>query len=206
MYTFEKIQEEDNKDIVRIMAEAFDDGTQLHTDEEAGGPAGYDNGELLKKLLLSCDVRKIKYKGNLLGIFAVKIQKDQGILELFCIDPAQKSNGHGTRIWQEIEKMYTVKTWYTETPDYSVRNRFFLRKEMQIYSDRKEKIWRKLFFLFVFERNGIAFHIGLFVILFCGIVSNRKFMQSSHIKKSTPGKNPLNGFSFISPRKKLYPS
>ena len=152
MYTFEKIQEEDNKDIVRIMAEAFDDDTQLHTDEEAGGPAGYDNGELLKKLLLSCDVRKIKYKGNLLGIFAVKIQKDQGILELFCIDPAQKSNGHGTRIWQEIEKMYTVKTWYTETPDYSVRNRFFYEKKCRFTVIGKKKYGEDCFsYLFLKE-------------------------------------------------------
>lgn len=129
MYSFEKIQEEDYENIIQIMTRAFDDDTQIHTGDKAGGPSGYDNGELLKKLMDSFHARKIKYRGKILGIFALKIEKNQGILELFCIDPSYKSKGHGTKIWHEIEKAYPVKVWYLETPDYSVRNRYFYEKK-----------------------------------------------------------------------------
>lgn len=49
--TFEPIKEQDIETLTTIMKAAFDDDTRMHTDLQADGPKGYDNGSLIRRLL-----------------------------------------------------------------------------------------------------------------------------------------------------------
>ena len=49
--TYKKLEESDIMELTPIMKAAFDMDTKLHTDLEEDGPKGYDNGELLKRLM-----------------------------------------------------------------------------------------------------------------------------------------------------------
>ena len=49
--TYKKLEQGDILELTPIMKAAFDADTRMHTDLEEDGPNGYDNGELLLKLM-----------------------------------------------------------------------------------------------------------------------------------------------------------
>ena len=129
--TYKKLEKSDIPELTPIMKAAFDDDTRLHTDLEEDGPNGYDNGELLKKLMkLKNAESKVIYADDIM-VGGYTIIKDKNIytLDLLFINPVYASKGIGTMVWTDIEKEYNeAETWVLETPDYSKRNHHFYEK------------------------------------------------------------------------------
>ena len=116
------------KELNRLIRQAFDADTSLHTLVTKGGPPGYDNGDLLARLLsdsaLIC--RTVYRQGQLLGFFCLKEKTPTTCeLRLFCVAPTQHNQGLGTAIWQKITNDFPYKSWQVETPEYSARNYYF---------------------------------------------------------------------------------
>ena len=49
--TYKTLEQQDIPELTLIMKAAFDADTKMHTELEEDGPNGYDNGELLQKLM-----------------------------------------------------------------------------------------------------------------------------------------------------------
>lgn len=132
MLQLEKVEENDFELLAGIMKRAFDDDTQMHTPGKEDGPAGYEDGSLLRRLYAEtgCTVGKIIWNQETVGGFAVSESDRRGILELLFLDPDRKDRGIGTNAWEKIHSSFPdIRTWYVETPDYSVRNhRFYTEK------------------------------------------------------------------------------
>lgn len=129
--TYKTLEQSDIPELTPIMKAAFDADTKMHTDLEEDGPNGYDNGELLKKLmrLENAESKVIYADGIIVGGYTIIKEKDIYTLDMLFIDPACASKGIGTKVWKDIEKECTgVKTWMLETPDYSKRNHHFYEK------------------------------------------------------------------------------
>lgn len=129
--TYKALEQSDIQVLTPIMKEAFDTDTKMHTDLKEDGPNGYDNGELLKKMLYldNAESKVIYIDGIVLGGYAIIKNKNVYTLNLLFIDPVYASKGIGTKVWMDIEKEYTeAKTWVLETPDYSKRNHHFYEK------------------------------------------------------------------------------
>ena len=129
--TYKTLEQSDISELTPIMKAAFDADTKMHTDLDEDGPNGYDNGELLKKLMrLENAESKVIYADSIMaGGYTVIKDKDIYTLDMLFIDPDCASKGIGTKVWKYIEKEYTeVKTWMLETPDYSKRNHHFYEK------------------------------------------------------------------------------
>lgn len=129
--TYKKLEQGDISELTPIMKAAFDADTRMHTDLEEDGPNGYDNGELLLKLmrLENAESKVIYADDKMVGGYTVIKDKDIYTLDMLFISPFCASKGIGTRVWQDIEKEYTeAKTWMLETPDYSKRNHHFYEK------------------------------------------------------------------------------
>jgi len=129
--TYKILEQSDIPELTPIMKAAFDTDTRMHTDLEEDGPNGYDNGELLQKLmrLENAESKVIYVDSIMVGGYTIIKEKDIYTLDMLFIDPSCSSRGIGTMVWQDIEKEYTeAKTWMLETPDYSKRNHHFYEK------------------------------------------------------------------------------
>lgn len=127
--TFDPITKDDIAPLTDIMKRSFDSDTKLHTNNEKGGPTGYDNGEFLKKWALESpsESYKILLDNKLIGSFIVFInQNNENYLCNIFIDPNIHNKGIGFKVWKYIESKYpSTKKWTTETPGYSKRNHNF---------------------------------------------------------------------------------
>jgi hypothetical protein len=126
---FEIVTERDVEELTPIMKRAFDEDTQSHLGEKAGGPLGYDNGEFIRKHYLNSKATAYKaYKDNkLIGAVNVFINKNnENYLGNMFVDPLCQDKGIGLIIWRFIERKYpnTIK-WRTDTPGFSKRNHHF---------------------------------------------------------------------------------
>ena len=129
--TYKTLEQQDIPELTLIMKAAFDADTKMHTDLEEDGPNGYDNGELLQKLMCigNAESKVIYADGRMVGEYTVIIDKDAYTLDMLFIDPVCASRGIGTMVWKDMEKNYTeAGTWILETPDYSKRNHHFYEK------------------------------------------------------------------------------
>ena len=129
--TYKKLEESDIQKLTLIMKNAFDADTKMHTEIEEDGPAGYDSGELLLKLmrLKNAESNVIYVDGTMAGAYTITKDKDIFTLDMLFIEPSFASKGIGTMVWREIEQKYNeAKTWLVETPDYSKRNHHFYEK------------------------------------------------------------------------------
>lgn len=129
--TYKTLEQRDISELTPIMKAAFDADTKMHTDLEEDGPNGYDNGELLKKLMYleNTESKVIYADGIIVGGYTIIKDEDIYTLDMLFINPTCASKGIGTKVWKDIEKEYTeAKTWMLETPDYSKRNHHFYEK------------------------------------------------------------------------------
>lgn len=129
--TYKTLEAKDIAELTPIMKAAFDTDTRMHTDLTEDGPAGYDDGELLRKLMgiENAESKVIYADDRMVGEYTIIENKDSYTLDMLFIDPACASRGIGTMVWKDIEKNYTeAKTWTLETPDYSRRNHHFYEK------------------------------------------------------------------------------
>ncbi len=126
---YEKIYSDDYVTLTRIMTSAFDEDTSIHTESKEGGPTGYNDGGLLKKLNENKDFKsyKIIYENNIVGAYTVAIKENNDYsLEMLFISPEYREYHLGTIVWNDIEqKFLNAKRWIVETPDYSKRNHHF---------------------------------------------------------------------------------
>lgn len=130
---YQKIYPVDYKILTKIMTSAFDEDTSMHTDSKEGGPTGYNNGSLIKKLNehQSSESYKIIYQDNIVGAYTVVIKPNaEYILDMLFIDPQYRKDHLGSIVWKDIEQKYAdAKKWIVETPDYSKRNHHFYTKK-----------------------------------------------------------------------------
>lgn len=131
MITYDKIEEDDYNILTQIMIEAFNDDTRMHTDLQSGGPRGYDDGTLIRKLSTQKSYlsQKICIGGQIVGAYVVELGDEEYVLEMLFLNPTIKNAGIGHKVWQHIEDTYSqAKVWKLETPDYSKRNHHFYEK------------------------------------------------------------------------------
>lgn len=130
---YEKIYPVDYEILTRIMTSAFNEDTSMHTDLKEDGPAGYNDGSLLKKLNEheNFESYKIIYQNNIIGAYTVEImQNNEYTLEMLFIDPDYREKHLGAIVWKDIEEKYKdAKKWTVETPEYSKRNHHFYTKK-----------------------------------------------------------------------------
>lgn len=124
-----QMYEKDIENLVPIMKAAFDYDTKIHLGKEAGGPPGYDDGTFLRRWALDKLATSycIYFNSVLIGgvILWINSNNENNLGNLF-IDINYEDKGIGTKVWQEIERMYpNTKVWNTETPIFSHRNHNF---------------------------------------------------------------------------------
>jgi len=112
-----------------IMKKSFDEDVKRHTEDSAGGPNGYDNGDFLIKWYLHKDITAygIYQNERPVGAMALWINgNNKNILENIFIDADLQDHGLGMIIWEFIEENYpNTKKWSTEMPIFSRRNHNF---------------------------------------------------------------------------------
>lgn len=128
-----KIYPVDYEILTRIMTLAFNEDTSIHTNMKEDGPAGYNDGSLIKWLNEhdGFESYKVVYDNNIVGAYTVGIkQNNEYTLEMLFIDPSYRESHLGTIVWKDIEQKYiNAKRWTVETPDYSKRNHHFYTKK-----------------------------------------------------------------------------
>ncbi|WOO37705.1 GNAT family N-acetyltransferase [Anaerocolumna sp. AGMB13020] len=131
--TFRPMESQDIDELTRIAKRAFDEDSKMHTNNEEGGPEGYDDGSFLRKWGLHPDSTafKIYRDEELIGGIVLWIKTDKHhFLGTIFLDAAEENKGVGTKVWQMVEEMYPdTLSWSTETPIFSRRNHnFYINK------------------------------------------------------------------------------
>lgn len=125
----ELLTEAEIGELAPIMTRAFDDDTRRHTDRDAGGPPGYDDGSFLRKyaLDLTSDTYTVRSDTMIIGAAIVFPRgESECFLGNIFIDPAFQDKGVGMEVWRMIQAQYPdVVTWKTETQGFSKRNHHF---------------------------------------------------------------------------------
>ncbi len=127
--TYEKIYPCDYEALTNIMIGAFNEDTAMHTEMEADGPTGYNDGSLIKRLNEheNYESYKVIYEGNIIGAYTIANNyTNEFSLEMLFITPKLRGFHLGSMVWKYIEEKYSnAKLWTVETPDYSIRNHHF---------------------------------------------------------------------------------
>lgn len=111
-----------------LIIAAFNEDTLKHGQGPAGGPPGYDNGQLLAKLQVEEGLlESVYYQEQLVGCYCVQplLGKEKAELRLLCVAVTHQNQGFGQQIWQELEERLPYKRWLVETPAYSIDNQRF---------------------------------------------------------------------------------
>ena len=126
---FRKFEEGDIDLYTKMFKKAFDRDTQIHLNEEEGGPPGYENGDFLREWYLrkNSNAFAVFKNGKPIGGINVWInQNNINSLGNIFVDPDLQDNGIGLTIWKFIENKFPdTKVWRTETPGFSSRNHHF---------------------------------------------------------------------------------
>ena len=128
MLHYAPILPQDYPVLTQIMTAAFDEDTRLHTSLLHDGPAGYNDGTLIRKLNENPDFisEKVLLDDKIIGAYTISHKPEQNILELLFLDPDCGNQGLGTQIWNHIEEHFSnCSRWVLETPSYSTRNHHF---------------------------------------------------------------------------------
>jgi ribosomal protein S18 acetylase RimI-like enzyme len=127
--TYQKINQDDYEKLTKIMTRAFNDDTSIHTNKTEDGPAGYNDGNLIKWLneQKNFESYKIIFNQTIVGAFTIGIrEQEEYSIEMLFIDPGYRKYHLGTMVWNDIELKYNeAEKWLVETPDYSTRNHYF---------------------------------------------------------------------------------
>lgn len=136
MITYDNIYSQDYDILSRIMKNAFNDDTRMHTNLQEDGPIGYHDGSLLKELVTKKDYisQKISIDHNIIGAYTISHKEANYTLEMLFLDPNVQGKGIGNEVWLHIENTYSnARKWYVETPNYSIRNRYFYEHKCGFY-------------------------------------------------------------------------
>ena len=127
--SFRKFEEKDVDLFAQIFKKAFDRDTQIHLNEEEGGPPGYENGDFLREwyLKINSNAFAVFKDGKPIGGINIWInQNNTNFLGNTFVDPDLQDKGIGLIIWKYIESKFPeTKIWRTETPGFSSRNHHF---------------------------------------------------------------------------------
>ncbi len=82
--------------------------------------------DTIEQSIDSGDVYRIMLEGKKVGGVIVRVEDENGDLEILFTSPKVHSKGIGYAAWCEIEKLYPkVKVWETVTPYFETRNIHF---------------------------------------------------------------------------------
>ncbi len=82
--------------------------------------------ETIEQAIDSGEAYRIFCDSNIVGGVVIKVEGEQGELELLFVAPKDHSKGIGYRAWCEVEKMHPeVAVWETVTPYFEQRNIHF---------------------------------------------------------------------------------
>ena len=127
MIVYDDVFEADYSILSRIMEDAFNDDTRIHTDLIEDGPCGYDDGTLRKlNKMRDCVTQKICVDSEIIGAYTIKSNLSEYTIEMLFLNPKNKSKGVGYEVWNHIQDTYPdADKWFVETPEYSSRNYHF---------------------------------------------------------------------------------
>lgn len=122
--------EEDIPTLTQIMKRAFDEDSWIHLGKKEGGPTGYDDGSLLRKLGFHKTAASFEVivEKKIVGAVILQVNNEikESIAELLFLNPSQQNKGLGIALWNKIEAMYPeIIVWRGETPSFSRRNHNF---------------------------------------------------------------------------------
>lgn len=129
----EILEEEDREQFIRDNQEAFRYGAM----EEFGMRDNHfeEDGEIISRATIEKSIEsgiayRIIKEGKKVGGAVLKINGNQGELELLFVNPSEHTKGIGQAAWFFIEELYPqVKTWETMTPYFEKRNiHFYVNK------------------------------------------------------------------------------
>lgn len=114
----------------QIMKRAFDEDSLVHL-TKTGGPIGYDNGELLKKIFVNEKNTSFLILRDTTLIGGVSITVDQktniNVLNMIFIDSNEQNSGAASSVWKALEKKFNnAKVWRCQSNLYSTKNMNFL--------------------------------------------------------------------------------
>ncbi|MBR6444233.1 MAG: GNAT family N-acetyltransferase [Firmicutes bacterium] len=82
--------------------------------------------ETIEKSIDDGEAYRIMHDGQKVGGVVIKVDKEQGELELLFVSPKAHNKGIGYAAWCEVEKLHPeVKVWETVTPYFEKRNIHF---------------------------------------------------------------------------------
>jgi len=152
---YAKISHEDYDILTKIMTEAFNEDTRIHTNLKEDGPKGYNDGRLIRILNESVNYEsyEIIYNDNIIGGYTIEILPNYEYrLEMLFIDPLYRGNHFGSNVWSHIEKEYPdAKKWTVETPSYSKRNHYFYIRKCG-FTFKEEKVYENGEKSIIFEK------------------------------------------------------
>lgn len=127
MLHFDDLKISDLAELKVIFKESFDDEANIHINSQ-DGPAGYEDGSLLRDYVLDDAIisKKILKDNKIIGCYAIEKDFNYYQLQLLFIDPQYKDAGIGIKVWKHIEESYNrAKKWYVEVYEFSERNKHF---------------------------------------------------------------------------------
>lgn len=158
MLHYAPILPQDYPVLTQIMTASFDEDTRLHTSLLHDGPAGYNDGTLIRKLNENPDFisEKVLLDDKIIGAYIISHKPEQNILELLFLDPDCGNQGLGTQIWNHIKEHFSdCVRWVLETPSYSTRNHHFYTKKCGFHFVCEKQYPDATSFVFEKERKSI---------------------------------------------------
>lgn len=127
------LEEEDKEQFVLDNQEAFNYGAL----EEFGIRDNHfeEDGEIISRITIEQSIKhgiayRIICNGKIAGGLVLKVEGEEGELELLFVKPESHTKGIGYAAWCAVEEMYPdVKKWETHTPYFEKRNlHFYINK------------------------------------------------------------------------------
>lgn len=111
-----------------LMRTAFDDETRRHTDQDRGGPPGYDDGTLLTRHAVNNPwAWQVADERGVVGVVIAFPQGEgRGYLGCLVVAVERQREGLGRRILAELRaRLPEVTTWTLDTPERATSNHRF---------------------------------------------------------------------------------
>ena len=157
---FRRLTEKDLFFLEKVLLESFnEDSERVFGKGYKNGPPGYDNGELAKKIVHNRQMTKLVIQINEMdcGVL-IYHQEETYVVDYFCILPLYADKGLGSEVWRVFEED-KGGVWILETPDYSVRNHHFYKKNGFVKVAEKSYGPKAKSFIFKKEVKRISFKI-----------------------------------------------
>ncbi|MGM0124432.1 hypothetical protein IGI37_001810 [Enterococcus sp. AZ194] len=150
--SFRKLIELDCEFVAGVLEQSFnEDSERAFGVGIKGGPPGYNDGTLVKRVFENNQLSKlvIQYNGIDCGVLVFQ-EGTPSVIEYFCVLPVYTNKGVGSAAWRQFEAEHSG-IWALETPDYSKRNHHFYIKNGFIKIS--EKVYESGARSFVFQKD-----------------------------------------------------